>query len=46
MNRLKRRRLALECSKLDPDFEKAMAEEGLSEEFALVVEGLNEIIGI
>ena len=34
LNRLKRRRLALECSKLDPDFEKAMAEEGLSEELS------------
>ncbi len=25
-------RLARECAKLDPDFEKALAEEGLSEE--------------
>ena len=30
--RLSKRRLALECSKLDPGFEKALAEEGLSEE--------------
>ena len=34
LNRLKRSRLALECSKLDPKFEKAMAEEGLSEELS------------
>ena len=32
--RLDRSRLARECSKLDPLFEKAMAEEGLSEEAA------------
>jgi len=30
--RLERSRLARECAKLDPDFEKAMAEEGISEE--------------
>ena len=30
--RLSKGRLARECSKLDPDFEKALAEEGLSEE--------------
>lgn len=27
-------RLAQECAKLDPDFEKLLAEEGLSEELA------------
>ena len=32
LERLSRRRLAAECAKLDPDFERAMAEEGLSEE--------------
>jgi len=32
--RLERNRLAEECAKLDPDFEKAMAGEGLSEELA------------
>ena len=32
--RLEKSRLAQECSKLDPMFEKAMAEEGLSEELA------------
>jgi len=30
--RIERRRLAEECCKLDPDFEKAMAEEGMSED--------------
>jgi metal-responsive CopG/Arc/MetJ family transcriptional regulator len=30
--RLDRRRLARECAKLDPAIEKAMAEEGLSED--------------
>jgi metal-responsive CopG/Arc/MetJ family transcriptional regulator len=30
--RLDRRRLARECAKLDPAFEKALAEEGLSED--------------
>ncbi|MBI1956327.1 MAG: ribbon-helix-helix protein, CopG family [Acidobacteria bacterium] len=34
LNRLDRRRLARECSKLDPKFEKKLAEEGLSEELA------------
>jgi hypothetical protein len=29
---LKRTRLAQECAKLDADFEKAMAEEGLTED--------------
>lgn len=31
LERLKRGRLAQECAKLDPAFEKALAEEGLSE---------------
>ena len=31
LERLERRRLARECAKLDPKFEKAMAEEGLSD---------------
>jgi Arc/MetJ-type ribon-helix-helix transcriptional regulator len=30
--RLERSRLARECGKLDPSFEKALAEEGLSQE--------------
>jgi metal-responsive CopG/Arc/MetJ family transcriptional regulator len=30
--RLKRNRLATECTKLDPAFERAMAEEGLAED--------------
>lgn len=30
--RMKSTRLASECSKLDPSFEKAMAEEGLTED--------------
>lgn len=30
--RIKRTRLAKECAKLDPAFEKAMADEGLSED--------------
>jgi metal-responsive CopG/Arc/MetJ family transcriptional regulator len=30
--RIEKSRLALECAKLDPAFEKALAEEGLSEE--------------
>jgi metal-responsive CopG/Arc/MetJ family transcriptional regulator len=30
--RLEKRRLAQECSKLDPNFEKSIAEEGLSSE--------------
>jgi Arc/MetJ-type ribon-helix-helix transcriptional regulator len=34
LERLDRRRLAEECAKLDPAFEKAMADEGLSEELA------------
>ena len=32
LGRMERSRLARECAKLDPDFEKAMAEEGLPEE--------------
>ena len=32
--RLERSRLARECAKLDPTFEKALAEEGLSEDLA------------
>ena len=34
LERLERSRLARECAKLDPAFEKAMAEEGLSEELS------------
>ncbi len=32
--RLERSRLAQECAKLDPEFEKAIAEEGLCEDLA------------
>lgn len=32
LQRMERGRLAKECAKLDPAFEKAMAEEGLSED--------------
>lgn len=32
LQRLERTRLARECAKLDPQFEKALAEEGLSDE--------------
>jgi metal-responsive CopG/Arc/MetJ family transcriptional regulator len=32
--RLDRRRLARECAKLDPAFEKALAEEGLSQDIS------------
>ena len=32
--RLEKSRLAQECAKLDPNFEKALAEEGLSEDLA------------
>ena len=32
--RLDRRRLARECARLDPAFEKALAEEGLSEDIS------------
>ena len=34
LERLERSRLAQECAKLDPDFEKSLAEEGLSEELS------------
>jgi metal-responsive CopG/Arc/MetJ family transcriptional regulator len=34
LRHLKRSRLAKECSKLNPSFEKAMAEEGLSEDLS------------
>ncbi len=34
LDRLERSRLARECAKLDPVFEKALAEEGVSEELA------------
>jgi len=32
LKRIERSRLARECTKLDPNFEKAMAEEGLTED--------------
>lgn len=34
LERMERSRLARECAKLDPEFEKSLAEEGLSEELA------------
>lgn len=34
LERLERSRLARECAKLDPDFEKGLAEEGSSEDLA------------
>lgn len=34
LQRLDRSRLARECAKLDPDFEKALADEGLSSDVA------------
>ena len=34
LERLEQGRLARECAKLDPAFEKALAEEGLSEELS------------
>ena len=34
LERIKRTRLAKECTKLDPSFEKAIAEEGLSEDLS------------
>lgn len=34
LERLERSRLARECGKLDPEFEKSLAEEGLTEELA------------
>jgi metal-responsive CopG/Arc/MetJ family transcriptional regulator len=32
LNRIDKSRLAQECAKLDPDFEKSLAEEGLTSE--------------
>jgi len=32
LDRIRRNRLAVQCAKLDPKFEKALAEEGMSEE--------------
>jgi metal-responsive CopG/Arc/MetJ family transcriptional regulator len=32
--RLKRRRLAEECAKLDPDYERRLADEGMTEDLA------------
>jgi metal-responsive CopG/Arc/MetJ family transcriptional regulator len=34
LQRLERSRLARECAKLDPGFEKGLAEQGMSEELA------------
>lgn len=34
LERLERNRLAEECAKLDPDFERTMADEGLAEELS------------
>lgn len=34
LERLKHSRLAQECAKLDPEFEKSLAEEGLTEELS------------
>ena len=34
LERLERSRLAHECAKLDPEFEKTLAEEGFTEELA------------
>jgi len=34
LERMERNRLAEECAKLDPSFERAMADEGLSQELA------------
>ena len=34
LERLERSRLARECAKLDPAFERAMAEEGISQELS------------
>ena len=34
LQRLERIRLARECAKLDPEFEKSLAEEGMSEELS------------
>ena len=35
LERLNHSRLAQECSKLDPDYEKALAEEGLGDDLSL-----------
>ncbi len=32
LGRLRKNRLAIQCAKLNPEYEKALAEEGLSEE--------------
>ena len=45
LQRMERSRLAKECAKLYPAFEKAMAEEGMSKELVQIIEGLNETIG-
>jgi len=45
LDRMRRRRLARECAKLDPAQERSMAEEGMSRELAEVVEGLIETVG-
>ena len=34
LSRIERTRLARECAKLDPAFERALAEEGMTEEIA------------
>ena len=34
LQRLERSRLARECAKLDPEFEKGLAEQGMSEELS------------
>ena len=34
LSRIKRSRLSMECAKLDPTFEKAIAEEGLAEDLS------------
>jgi len=34
LDRIKRTRFARECAKLDPNFEKAMAEEGMEKELS------------
>ena len=37
LQRMERSRLAKECAKLDPAFEKAMAEEGMSLEIRIII---------
>ena len=39
LDRIKRTRLAKECANLDPIYEKAMADEGLSEDPRILREG-------